>query len=286
MSGIHKSIFISELGDRKNQQDSVLSLQSPYARLAVVADGAGGHENGAEASQCACRVMAAVWDQYLKDGLELHEAAKVIHEAFLYAHREILDTTVSEARVCGKTTIVAVYEMGHNVVIGHLGDSRAYVLNRLGWELCTKDDSVVQCLFDAGRISLKEMKNHPDQSLLTQALGTPGEIRPHVKMLRIQENEEILLCCDGFWNQLPEREWARKTWYDDTPQEILRTKVDAAVRAAHSHSDNVSVIWLYCPANHEVILGKSWLTVILTGLYLILLALVVFLWYVEFLVKS
>ncbi len=248
------SASFSHPGDRDSQQDAWGVWSSPRSVMAVVADGAGGHEGGAQASSTAVAILKTLWEQRLSRGCLVPEAAGLISQGMLRAHHDIIRSCGGNPALSGKCAIVALYACGGRYAVIHVGDCRLYQGTESGWVCRTEDDSILQKLLSAGRIRPEEAPGHPDQGVLTQALGASAAPEPHVYLGAFSPDDSFLLCCDGFWNQLPRRQWAPSRWgcRDRGHAALLHNRVEDAVRAARGNSDNVTAVWLFPPA------GRGW----------------------------
>lgn len=244
----YNSVGVSKIGGRKEQQDAEGSWHSDTADLAVVADGAGGHKGGAAASATAVNTLKGVWERELSAGVPAEKAAEILTDALKQAHQAILDQGNGNAELCGKSAIVVVYLHGGQYTVLNAGDCRAYISTPEGWKQLTRDDSLLQLELEQGMVSPEEAIDHPDQSVLTQALGGHSVPKPHVVQGEYTAENDFLLCCDGLWNQLPPG-WHNTPWHTEMTAEdhadMLNAKADQAVEAKGAKSDNVSAIWLF-----------------------------------------
>ncbi len=239
---------VSLIGDRDSQQDNEACWKSDKAMLAVVADGAGGHAGGERASRAAVESLQETWQKTMAQGLPRARAEEVLREAILTAHQEVINRAGGNAKFSGKCAIVAIYLCNGTYTVANVGDCRAYLAHKNTWKQLTIDDSLLRILVERGEVSPEEARNHPDQSRLTQALGTTGKVKPHISSGVYSAADRFLLCCDGLWNQLPEQLWDMKSWCANTPAEhskLLLEMAQQAVQAAEGKSDNVSAIWLH-----------------------------------------
>ncbi len=239
---------VSLIGDRDSQQDNEACWKSDKAMLAVVADGAGGHAGGERASRAAVESLQETWQKTMAQGLPRARAEEVLREAILTAHQEVINRAGGNAKFSGKCAIVAIYLCNGTYTVANVGDCRAYLAHKNTWKQLTIDDSLLRILVERGEVSPEEARNHPDQSRLTQALGTTGKVKPHISSGFYGAADRFLLCCDGLWNQLPEQLWDMKSWCANTPAEhskLLLEMAQQAVQAAEGKSDNVSAIWLH-----------------------------------------
>ena len=237
----------SLLGDRPDQQDAERAWVSPYASLAVVADGVGGHIGGAQASAKAAEVLEKAWNDRLCRGVTPVMAENLLKTAIHDAHRAVLEMSGGNPERSGKCAYVAAYLCDGAYTVVNVGDCRAYLSSRGKWKLLTHDDSLLQILLDQGQVEPQDAVNHPDQGVLTQAIGGSSDPKPHVFHGTYEDHQSFLLCCDGLWNQLPEQEM--RGWNCEPTKAahdlLLKDKAAAAVRAKNGKSDNVSAVWLY-----------------------------------------
>ena len=242
-----KAIEVQLTGDRSSQQDSVGHWHSNNATLAVVADGAGGHVGGAQASQTAVATLERYWQDKLSAGVSSDEAAEILTQAIQQAHTDIIQNAGGNAALSGKSAIVAVYLHDGQYTCINVGDCRAYVTHQGQWKQLSIDDSLLRILIDKGEVSQQEAKNHPDQNILTQALGTENRIKPHLSHGTFSKEDSFLLCCDGLWNQLPEEHWTLANWEAANAAQyknVLMVMASKAAIAANGSSDNVSAVWI------------------------------------------
>ncbi|MDO5464396.1 MAG: protein phosphatase 2C domain-containing protein [Akkermansia sp.] len=239
---------VSLIGDRPTQQDNEACWKSDKAMLAVVADGAGGHAGGEQASRAAVDSLHNTWNKQLAAGVPPSRAEEILSEALLTAHREVIERAGGDAKFCGKCAIVVVYLCNGCYTVANVGDCRAYLAHQNKWKQLTIDDSLLRILLERGEVSPEEARDHPDQSCLTQALGTTGRVKPHVSSGDYAATDRFLLCCDGLWNQLPDDRWSMKNWQAGSPKahsDLLSLMARQAMHAAAGKSDNVSAIWLH-----------------------------------------
>lgn len=190
---------------RKNNEDSLLVL--PAHGLYAVADGMGGHRAGEVASATALKELekwaprfGELEDQALESGLT---------EAFRQVNRVVYEssTTVPENAGMG-TTLTVLLVRGQTAVIGHVGDSRAYLWREQELTFLTKDHSLVGELLRLGQISLEEAEKHPQRHVLMRAVGADIKIELDCRSLSLQSGDVFLLCTDGFSNMISHQELA------------------------------------------------------------------------------
>ncbi len=211
---------------RTNNEDAHLATDTVW----MVADGMGGHAAGEVASQLAVEAVVAA-DPHDEPGLR---------DAFARAHQAVVDASGAEKAGMGTTLLVATLEASGGVLIGNVGDSRAYlladgVLNRL-----TTDDNEAEMLLSEGRITAEQAREHPGQFILTASLGgwRSAAPKPAVHLLPARVGR-LLLCSDGLNGELTDTEIAGAL-AEGGPAHAAQRLVDEAVRAGGR--DNVTVV--------------------------------------------
>jgi PPM family protein phosphatase len=185
------------------------SVDSIYGML--VADGLGGHAAGEVASRTA---IATLIDLVLATPdiitrLDDHFSQEVLRR-FEQRFRRIAEVLAEQARgephLAGMgTTMTAACTAGADLLIAHIGDSRAYLMREGRLLRLTRDHTVAQLLADSGRIGADEIQTHPLRHMLTGVLGTRGgptavDLSAH----RLLDGDQILLCTDGLTEMVPE----------------------------------------------------------------------------------
>jgi protein phosphatase len=169
----------------------------------LVADGMGGHAAGELASSTTVAIVAQVDNN--KDKLEdleskLIEIPKVITKELKNAINK------DSSRAGMGTTLTAAVIQENQLKVSHVGDSRAYLVRNKQISRITKDQTYIQSLIDNNEITESEAKNHPQRSLLLQAIDGVTESIPVITSIEILENDKILLCSDGLTNVVTDEE--------------------------------------------------------------------------------
>ena len=169
----------------------------------LVADGMGGHAAGELASSTTVAIVAQIDNS--KDKLEdleskLIEIPKVITKELKNAINK------DSSRAGMGTTLTAAVVQENQLKISHVGDSRAYLVRNKNISRITKDQTYIQSLIDNNEITESEAKNHPQRSLLLQAIDGITESIPVITCIEILENDKIILCSDGLTNVVTDEE--------------------------------------------------------------------------------
>jgi serine/threonine protein phosphatase PrpC len=169
----------------------------------LVADGMGGHAAGELASSTTVAIVAQVDNNKEKlENLEskLIEIPKVITKELKNAINK------DSSRAGMGTTLTAAVIQENQLKVSHVGDSRAYLVRNKQISRITKDQTYIQSLIDNNEITESEAKNHPQRSLLLQAIDGITESIPVITSIEILENDKILLCSDGLTNVVTDEE--------------------------------------------------------------------------------
>jgi len=164
-------------------------------RLAVVADGMGGHEGGQVASGIA---VDTVRDTYLNHTGD--DPSESLRDAFQQAHAAILDYARDHPDLHGMgTTCTAAVVRDHQLFYGHVGDSRLYLIRGFSISQLSQDHSRVGQLVRDGLLTPEEAAVHPERNVLTAALGMDSELPLHLPQepIPLEANDIVLICSDG-----------------------------------------------------------------------------------------
>lgn len=203
---------LSDVGcQRENNEDSYLYWEPTdddefkrKGRLAIIADGMGGHQGGLEASQLAVETVREVYDAGFRD-----DPQAMLLEGFAAAHARILEYADRHTTFYGMgTTCTAVVVRGRQMYFAHVGDSRLYRMRDGRIERLTRDHSYVGRLVESGLVRAEDAEKHPQRHILTAALGAGLELQVDSAEpgLQVQVGDEILLCTDGLWGVVTEEE--------------------------------------------------------------------------------
>jgi serine/threonine protein phosphatase PrpC len=222
---------LSDVGRvRRDNQDS--GYAGPH--LLVIADGVGGSARGDVASAATVEVLRKLDEPPGND--MLGGLAGAIHRS----HDRIAGLVAENPELEGtSTTVTAVIFDGTHIGVGHVGDSRGYLLRDGALSQLTTDHTFVQSLIDEGRITEDEARVHPHRNLILRAVDGVHEPEPDVFTLEVATGDRILLCSDGCSGVLADDELAR-ILIDGTPDHAAVSLISASLEAGSS--DNVTVV--------------------------------------------
>ncbi len=179
-------------------------------KMAILADGMGGHNAGDVASEMAITEMQALFQQADAAQLTMPEQRKQwLRDAVSQINDEIYRYSQSHESCQGMgTTLIAALIYGGDCLISHVGDSRVYHFTDEEVTLVTRDHSYVNVLLETGQISEEEAQNHPQKNFILKALGTESSVQPDFYEVHVEEGSHVLICSDGLSNKLSTSEMA------------------------------------------------------------------------------
>ncbi len=232
MNRLAQVASLTDTGRRRRHNEDAYVCEPP---LFAVADGMGGAQAGELASNLAA---AALRDEGSRGGGE-----ERVDELIQEANRRVYDrqTQDSSATGMGTTMTVALVENGH-VAIGHVGDSRAYLIRDRRLEQLTEDHSLVAELVRSGKLSPEEAEGHPQRSVITRALGTDPDVDVDTFSVETKPGDLFLLCSDGLTAMVDDETILREV---ERNRGDLTAASRALVKAANKGGgdDNITVVF-------------------------------------------
>jgi serine/threonine protein phosphatase PrpC len=241
--------------ERSHNEDALFVMQGnsagdhslPSFGLFVVADGMGGHRAGEVASAISVRKVAHRITQetilHLFDGAnsaDLPPIQELVRKALEDANDAVVERVPG-----GGTTLTAALLLGQQVTIGHVGDSRAYLISEKESKVITRDHSLVERLRELGQLTESEAANHPQRNVLYRAIGQGANLEVDVASHPIPHDAYMLVCSDGLWGVVPDSEIQRIVLGSANPQVACETLVQAANAAGGP--DNITAIIIQFP---------------------------------------
>jgi PPM family protein phosphatase len=225
--------------------DEVPSWAAERSYGLIVADGMGGHAAGEVASHVALRAVLEnvldTADWIMRDaGSHLTQIEQRIAERFVAADQAVHDQAVANPRWAGMgTTMTLALSNGPHLFLGHIGDSRAYLLRGGQLEILTHDHSFAQALADSGVIAQAEVARHSMRNVLLRSLGG-GHSKADVRHLMLASGDQLLLCTDGLTDMVAEPQIAEILHATASSQAGCDALVAAALDAGGK--DNITVV--------------------------------------------
>lgn len=222
---------VTDTGRKRRRNEDAYVIRPP---LFAVADGMGGAQAGGLASRIAVEAMGLEADGEGED-----RVGSLIQEA----NRRVYERAGEDSSVSGMGTTMTAAIVGEDglVTIGHVGDSRAYLLRDGSFGQLTEDHSLVAELVRTGKLSAEEAEAHPQRSVITRALGTDPSVDVDVFTIEAREDDLFLLCSDGLTTMVGDEEISRTI---EAGRGDLEAAAQALVRQANrgGGEDNITVV--------------------------------------------
>ncbi len=210
-----ESFGITDIGKKRQKNEDAFFINKDI-NLFIVADGMGGHAAGEKASQYAVETInhflvhtqageELTWPFGYDINLSLTENR--LKAAIHMAHKKIVDMAQNDFNLKGMaTTVVTSYIYNGKLYIGHVGDSRAYLIRQEKIIQLTTDHSWVNEQLRYGIINPQQAKSHPFKNVVTRALGGPTELEVDLITEKLIDNDLILLCSDGLTGMVDDKD--------------------------------------------------------------------------------
>ena len=231
----------SSIGARDANEDRVGYWTTPQAVLMAVADGLGGHLHGELAAQLAIDTLGTAFQSEAQP--QLAEPAEFLARSLGSAHAAIVgEARKLELPETPRTVIAACVVQDGHAFWAHVGDCRFYLVRKGRILVRSRDHTVVQRLVDEGRIREEAVATHPHRNRLLQCLGSYQS--PSIESgasARLAQDDILLICSDGFWGPLTQRQLMHALLSRPLP-EAIGELVALAESCAGADCDNISVV--------------------------------------------
>jgi serine/threonine protein phosphatase PrpC len=223
--------YITSCGGRSENEDNLCILKEEDDLCMVVADGLGGYGGGKVASRAVVDTFA---EHFKKNGLRTREQ---LQTALSNANERVISGQTPECEM--KSTLVLLVLHGKNAEWMHVGDSRLYHFKDGMLVDQTLDHSVSQLAVFMNEIAQEDIRFHEDRSKVLRALGSDSFDPDIMESLHLEEGfHAFLLCSDGFWEYVYEKEMEAMLSEASSPKEWL-TSMEQIIRGrAPKDQDN------------------------------------------------
>lgn len=235
-----QAVGITDIGNVRAENQDCFTVQAAYcpangnSLLAVVADGVGGGKAGNVASQLAVETLKEL---YLKS---VWDSQDVMREAIEAANAVIMERSGTDELCHGMaTTCTAMIVKGGKVIIGHVGDSRAYRIRDGEISHITEDHTLPRRLYREGVITEAEIELHPQGNVLTNAVGSRRKVEVDIISTEMRERDTFVLCSDGMYKYLNDEEIrgiVSKAGIEAAPEQLV------AAAKERGGDDNITVV--------------------------------------------
>lgn len=224
---------------RAGNEDSLYADADQERGLFIVADGMGGHAAGEVASEMAVQIVSR--DLSTVRDLTHDAAGTKMADALKSANRAIYERTIQEADKQGMGTTASCLMMGQGrYIIGHIGDSRVYLLRDGVFRQITKDHSYVQEQVDAGFLTPEQARYHPYSNVITRCVGANAAVEADVLTGDIQNGDLYLVASDGLTGMVEDPQLKKIMETRQTPGRMVDSMITEANR--RGGLDNITAI--------------------------------------------
>lgn len=230
--------MLTNKGERAVNEDFLDVSITPERLAFILCDGLGGHGNGDIASRFVTEQVKAALEQ-----------KKTVEESIQHAQDALLEKQIAEhAGNSMKTTVTCLALAGDQARFAHVGDSRVYYFEKTKYVLRSQDHSIPQMLVNRGDIKEKDIRHHEDRSRLLRVMGTEWD-RPKyqvVEGIKLTKRSSFLLCSDGFWELIDEKQMSKTLKKADSPQQWLAAMEEIILaNGKGTNMDNYSAIAVF-----------------------------------------
>jgi len=228
---------------RDNNEDSfsILGGSKEIPLTFIIADGMGGHNSGELASKMAVEYVGNYIRSFPDKFRNEESIFSAIQGVMKDANTNVYNTSlVNKANYGMGTTFTIAIIHNQKLFIGHVGDSRVYIIRDGSINRLTTDHSFIEELIRNGSLTREEASSHPNRNIITRALGCSEEMQVDTYSCDLIKNDYLLLCTDGLTNMLKEEEIKDIIIRLSEPEAIC----DELVRRANENGgeDNTTVI--------------------------------------------
>lgn len=191
---------------RDNNQDYYFISEDLKIPLFIVADGMGGHKAGEIASEMVVENIKEQLYKYKDKMVGKKDILFYMEKSIKDANSMIYRKSLERKDCVGMgTTVTLAFIDNRSIYLGHVGDSRAYLVSGNTINQITEDHSLVNELIKNGDITKEEAKKHPQKNLITRAVGTEETIEVDTYIKKYHSGDRLLLCSDGLTNMVDEK---------------------------------------------------------------------------------
>lgn len=233
---------VSDIGKmRDNNQDAFYLSKDQSLPLFIVADGMGGHKAGEVASTMALNIIEKNFLDNKESLSSENTIINLIKKSIEEANTKIYLKSIENEKYKGMgTTITLAYIFENKILLGHVGDSRAYLIHEDNIIQLTEDHSFVNELLKMGSITKEEATNHPKRNMITRAVGSSSIIEMDLIAKEFNNNNILLLCSDGLFNMVKENEIYQVFSKEDDIQKAC--EILANIANNKGGFDNITII--------------------------------------------
>ncbi len=228
-----KITSVTDPGCKKTVNEDTVILHEGRYPIFGIADGMGGHVGGAIASAEAAKTMIDTLAMSVPNEED-------IRAAFRKANMMLLDMQREDRGLNGMgTTLTVIWCDEHRAVLGHVGDSRAYLLRDDKLTQLTRDHSLVNDLILQGSLTPEEARVHPYRNMITRAVGTEPGLDVDVDSFELKTGDRFLICSDGLTEYFEDPDILSEMNHRSIKHAAERMLAEVLRRGGH---DNISIV--------------------------------------------
>lgn len=234
----------SEIGNARFKNEDYFGISD---NVFIVADGMGGHKAGEVASKLTVETIIDFFNNFYNNEFNKKKENKidyqrVIDKALKKTNQDIKHKSQVNFNYnnMATTIVFSLFQKPDIMHIANVGDSRAYLFRKGELKIITEDHSLTGEMFRQGYITEDEIKNHPYRNQLTRAIGINGKIEEYYTSLELFTGDKIILCSDGFWNVISEKEIKNILLNDESSQKNCNDLIKLAKN--YKGSDDITAI--------------------------------------------
>ncbi|WP_124057655.1 Stp1/IreP family PP2C-type Ser/Thr phosphatase [Vaginisenegalia massiliensis] len=232
----------SSIGKRRttNQDYADYFTNQFQQTIFVLCDGVGGHQAGDVASKLTTEFIGQKFTS-LTEAMTAETLQNWLNQTIVEVNHFIYEKSLEKASLEGMgTTLVVAIKVDNQVLIGHVGDSRAYVYHDGHLRQITEDHSLVNELIKTGEITPEEGVNHPRRNVVTRSIGGTDEVEAEFNWISLDQIEILMLCSDGLTNMVSEEDLIQYFAQSRKQGDFGQLLIDAANEAGGA--DNITVV--------------------------------------------
>jgi len=232
--------WVSDTGTVREENEDCC-LASAELGLFLVADGMGGERAGGRAARMVADRIPELLTEHLPASQkhDVHRVELAVKDAALQVNHLVRGESTRITGKMGSTLVLALVRDSW-LHVGHMGDSRAYLLADAGLRRLTMDHSVVGILVRRGAITPEQARSHPMRGQLSRYVGMGGNASADVKTVPWQSDARLLLCTDGLTEALTDDELEKLLRGQSEPMEACEALTEAAKE--QGSRDNITVM--------------------------------------------
>jgi serine/threonine protein phosphatase PrpC len=234
---------------RKNNEDKffMMDKRGPNGFKAtsygiyLVADGMGGHQAGEVASEIASKVIPGVIKKHLEQESAFFSPLQLIKQGIIQANQEIFGLATEKKHLHSMGTTVTVgLRLDNQLYLGHVGDSRCYLIRNGEIRQLTEDHSLIGFLLRERLITRQEAERHPEKGKIFRCLGVSDRVSVDLIELTLKGYDSLIFCTDGLTNQVNDREILESVARNGHARDVCRNLINIA--NTWGGEDNTSII--------------------------------------------